>query len=145
MKPQINSDFLRGALFIFLFHELLDSGEHLWMAATDLKAFDIVWHGAFFVPAVLLCWGLLFRPAKSATLAFAFIAVLFLQQAFGAGLLLWVHPSQQRIQEAIQTAIHTLPLVFSPTFLLIHVFISLLFVGLAFIHRRMVLSERLQA
>ncbi len=141
MKPQINSDFLRGALFIFLAHELLDSGDHLWMAAADLKAFDIVWHGAFFVPALLLCWGLLFRPAKSATLAFAFVVVLFLQQAFGAGLLLWARPSQQRIQEAI----HTMSFVFSPAPLLVHVLVSLLFVGLAFIYWRTVHPKRLQA
>ena len=141
MKPQINSDFLRGALFIFLFHELLDSGERLWLAAADLKAFDIVWYGAFFVAALLLCRGLLFRPAKSATLALTFTAVLFLQQAFGAGLLWWAQPSPQRIQEAI----HTMSFVFSPAPLLVHVFISLLFVGLAFVYRQTVHSERLQA
>ena len=142
MKPQINSDFLRGALFIFLARELLDSGKHLWLAATELKPFDIVWHVTFFVPVLLLCWGLLFQPARSATWAFAFIVVLFLQQAVGtAGLLLWAQPLQPRIEEAI----HTMHFAISPAQVIVHVFVSLLFVGLAFVYRRIVHSGRLQA
>ena len=133
MKPQISSEFIRGALFIYLLNEAWGFGYRVWRAIAEPRVFDIVWYGLFFIPAVLLCWGLLFRPAKSATLVLAFVVVLFVQLAGGAGLMLWAQHSQPIIQT------FSFPLSFAQ--LLASVLIGLFFVGLAFIYRRLVYSD----
>lgn len=79
MKPSITIDFLRGILFAFVGYYCYAFGNALWIGLFPrFQPYQAGVAALFLCVHVILFFGLLFRPARSAKAVFVFLALFCL-------------------------------------------------------------------